>query len=233
MEFYSNRRIFLHHKHNVTLSHVTSLALRAFFFLSHPRSVSPPNVPVEVSGAVSVRHGLWVISPGSCFRVQDRTVKQTGWQADRCQLCRIQADPDLSLAAVLHEQVAHADISHTKPCWGWTHTHINTHTLYTQHQKKQHAPSELWHGQKTTWVHRCSKQTYWTPELMVQFWSFSQLKVQNYKGTWSPSVSSTHLYSPTSAMFKLSFKEGHIWFSENYHGPAAPTGIFINHWLKI
>lgn len=42
-----------------------------------------------------------------------RTAKQTDWQADRCRLCGIQADPQLALTAALQEQVAHADTLHT------------------------------------------------------------------------------------------------------------------------
>lgn len=95
-------------------------------------SVSPSDVPQWGWGAVSIRHGLWVISAGSCYPVQERTVKQTGWQADRCQLYRIQAHPDLSLAAVVQEQVAHADISHNvqviQAMFTLKHTHHHHHT---------------------------------------------------------------------------------------------------------
>lgn len=41
-----------------------------------------------------------------------RTAKQTDWQADRCRLYGIQADPQLALTTALQEQVAHADTLH-------------------------------------------------------------------------------------------------------------------------
>lgn len=103
----------------LTLRHFLTWTIFAYMFckccgglLCLLWSVSPSDVPQWGWGAVSIRHGLWVISAGSCYPVQERTVKQTGWQADRCQLYRIQAHPDLSIAAVVQEQVAHADISH-------------------------------------------------------------------------------------------------------------------------
>lgn len=42
-----------------------------------------------------------------------RTAKQMDWQADRCRLYGIQADPQLALTTALQEQVAHADTLHT------------------------------------------------------------------------------------------------------------------------
>lgn len=101
-----------------TLSNIKHRLGSALISLS---SVSYSDVSCE---AVSVRRSLWVIGAWSCYPVQDRTVKQTGWQADRCQLYRTEADPDLSLAAVLREQVAHAVLSHTQPC-----SLLNKHTI--------------------------------------------------------------------------------------------------------
>lgn len=67
----------------------------------------------------------------SCRPVQGRTVKQTGWQADRCHLSGIQPDPELSLASVLQEQVAHTDTSYNiqvvRAMIKLNHTHHHHH----------------------------------------------------------------------------------------------------------